>query len=572
MTQIGEHNILVFLIQIVILLGLARGLGEIFRRRGQPTITAEILVGVIMGVTVLGRLFPGLHGFLFPVEEVQMNMLDTFAWVGILFFMLDAGLDTNLATAWRQRGPALILSVSDLVIPMALAFGLVFFLPGRYIGPGSTVLVFALFIGTIMTISALPVTAKIMQELKIYRTDTGLLIMSALTINDVAGWVVFALILGAFTEAVFTVGSIFFVLTATAAFAGISLWLGPGIFNRMLLFLRKKKVPEPAGSLTLVCLAGLAGGAITTWIGIHALFGFFIGGIVAGESDLISENTRRIFSEMVHAVLVPVFFASIALRLDFIGDFDVLLVFFIFAAGVFGRYIGAYIGGRLIKQQHAHSKFIALAHIPGGQMQIVIGLLALQYRVITDPVYVAIVFGAVLSSMIAGPGMKKVLKEVQSCDWLSFLPVDAISADIEATHRDGAIEELCVRARREILGYSTESLVDAVRERESQMTTALGEGVSFPHARLKGLSRPVILMGRSIQGIEWNSPDGKEVHLIFMVFTPEDDPEYQLQILRGISRVVDNAGNREELVEKAKTADEILTILRRAVYETGLCA
>ncbi len=571
MTQIGEHNILIFLLQVLILLGLARGLGEMLRRRGQPTITAEILVGVVLGVTVLGRLFPGLHGFLFPVKEVQMNMLDTFAWVGILFFMLDAGLDTNLATAWRQRGPALILSLSDLVIPMALAFALVFFLPGRYIGPDGSVLVFALFIGTIMTISALPVTAKIMQELKIYRTDTGLLIMSALTINDVAGWVVFALILGAFTEAVFTVGSIFFVLSATAAFAGISLWLGPGLFNRSLIFLKKKNVPEPAGSLTLVCFAGLAGGAITTWIGIHALFGFFIGGIVAGESDMISENTRRIFSEMVHAVLVPVFFASIALRLDFIGDFDFLLILFIFVVGVFGRYIGAYIGGRLIKQHHVHSKFIALAHIPGGQMQIVIGLLALQYEVITDPVYVAIVFGAVLSSMLAGPGMKKVLKEVQSCDWLSFLPVDAICSDVQAKDREGAIDELCVRARREISGYTPETLATAVKEREIQMTTALGEGVSFPHARLKGLSRPVILLGKSIQGIEWNTPDGKEVHLIFMVFTPEEEPEYQLQILQGISRVVGDAGNREELIEKAKTADEILTTLRRAVYDAGLC-
>ncbi len=570
MNHISETNILLFLIQIGILLGLARGLGEVFRKKNQPPITAEILVGVILGVTVLGRLFPQVYSALFPPEPVQKNMLDTFAWTGILFFMLDAGLDTNLATAWRQRGPALVLSVSDLIIPMALAFALVFFLPSRYIGPDSTVLIFALFIGTIMTISALPVTAKIMQDLNIYRTDTGLLIMSALTINDVAGWVVFALILGFFTEASFTLGSILFVISSTAIFAGLSLWLGPKIFNRILRFLRKHRAPEPAASLTLVTVAGIAGGAVTTWIGIHALFGFFIAGIVAGESD-VTEHTRHIFSEMVQAVLVPVFFASIALRLDFIGGFDLLLVLFIFIIGVFGRYLGAYIGARLIRQHKAHSRFISLAHIPGGQMQIVIGLLALQYGVITEPVYVAIVFGAVSSSMLAGPGMSRSLRAIRECDWLSYLPVDAVAAGIKASDRDGAISELCGYALRDIKSFTREELARAVTDRERQMPTALGKGAAFPHARLKGLPRPVILLGRSPAGIEWNAPDGREVHLIFMVFTPEDEPEHQLQILRGISTVLQNEDLRHELISETEKADDILTRLRRAINESGVC-
>lgn len=571
MSYITESNILVFLIQIAVLLGLARGLGELFRRKNQPTITAEILVGVVLGVTVLGRLFPQLHGLLFPVEATQQNMLDTFAWIGILFFMLDAGLDTNLATAWRQRGPALILSVSDLIIPMALAFVLVFFLPGRYIGEDGSVLAFALFVGTIMTISALPVTAKIIQELNVYRTDLGLLIMSALTINDVAGWVVFALILGFFTEAAFTVGSVIFVLAATALFAGVGLWLGPRAFDWVLGRMRKLNVPEPAGSLTLVCVTGLIGGAVTTGIGIHALFGFFIGGIVAGESDLIPERTRRIFSEMVHAVLVPVFFASIALRLDFVGDFDFLLVFFIFFVGVFGRYIGAYIGARLIRQLHVHGKFIALAHIPGGQMQIVIGLLALQYGVITDPVYVAIVFGAVLSSMIAGPGMGRILKEVEACDWLSYMPVEGVATELAAGDRDEAIRELCGRAERSIKKIPVEELAAAVLERESQNTTAINNGAAVPHARLAGLKRPVVLLGRSVPGLEWNAPDGEDVHLVFLVFTPRDDPESQLQILRGIAMALAYEDTGRRLISESLTADGMLAILRRVVNETTPC-
>ncbi len=571
MSYISESNILIFLLQLSLLLVCARGLGELFRRNNQPTITAEILVGVIFGVTVLGRFLPQAYEFLFPVNTVQDNMLDTFAWIGILFFMLDAGLDTNLATAWRQKGPAFILSFTDLIVPMALAFGMVFFLPSRYIGPESTVLVFALFLGTIMTISALPITAKIMQELKIYRTDTGLLIMSALTINDVAGWVVFALILGLFTEAVFTVGSVLFILTATFVFSGGALWLGPRIFDSILGFMRRKKVPEPAGSLTLVCITGLICGAITTWIGIHALFGFFIGGILAGESNLVTEHTRHIFSQMVHSVLVPVFFASIALRLDFVGDFDPLLVFFIFFVGVAGRYIGAYIGSRFIKQPHAHSKFISFAHIPGGQMQIVIGMLALQHEVITNPVFVAIVFGAVLSSMLAGPGMSKVLKEVEHCDWLSFLPVEAILPQVDSQERDQAIKEVCKLAQRSIKESSPQELASLVIERENQNTTALNNSIAVPHAQIENLKRPVVLLGRSKTGIEWNAPDGKHVHVFLVIFVPKENPDIQLQILRGISMAFSNEPIREKIISQDMSADEILSTLREALNAAGAC-
>jgi len=100
-----ETNILLFLVQVALLLGLARGLGEVFRRWGQPSITAEILVGVVLGPTVLGRVAPGFHAMLFPDDVTQQTMLDTVAWLGILFFLLKTGLETSLVTALRQGPP-----------------------------------------------------------------------------------------------------------------------------------------------------------------------------------------------------------------------------------------------------------------------------------------------------------------------------------------------------------------------------------------------------------------------------------------------------------------------------------
>ncbi len=174
MHYLSEENILVFLLQVAVLLGLARGLGEVFRRFGQPSITAEIMVGIVLGPTLLGRTFPGFQAMLFPNDPHQQNMLETVAWLGILFFLLKSGLETNFATAWRQRRQALTLSMADLVIPMVIAFIPSFFLPAAYVGEGGSRIAFALFVATIMTISALPVTARVMQDLRIYRTDLAL--------------------------------------------------------------------------------------------------------------------------------------------------------------------------------------------------------------------------------------------------------------------------------------------------------------------------------------------------------------------------------------------------------------
>lgn len=574
---LSETHILLFLLQVAILLGCARLLGDVFRRFGQPSITAEILVGLILGPTLFGRFMPEFHARLFPPDEIQKTMLETVAWLGILFFLLKSGLETNFATAWRQRRHGATLSLCDLTMPMLIAFIPSIFLAAHYFGGEGTEfysilgmeisrarLAFTLFISVIMTISAMPVTARVLMDLKVYRSDLGLLIMSALTINDVAGWIIFALILGFFTGAGMTIGSIVFVMVATLAFAALCLSAGPRAFDWCVEKMDQMKVPEPSGSLTLVCIVGLLGGAVTTWIGIHALFGFFIVGIMAGESRKLSEHTRHVFSQLVNAILVPLFFASIGLKLDFVGQFDLFLVLFLFGIGLVGRYIAAYIGSRLIGQSPVHGKFIALAHIPGGEMQIVIGMVALQYAVISETTYVAIVFGAIATSIIAGPWMRRVLLKLQKHDWLAYLTIDSVIPDMKDESSDAALIDLCHCAMKVTENVTEAVLLEGVRDREKLMGTALGNGVAVPHVRLPDFERPIVLCGRSLRGIEWDAPDGQPVHLIFMILTPKNDPDAQLQILRGISTVLNNQEQREALMHARDAADIIATLRRLA--------
>ncbi len=566
MHQLSESHLFIFVLQILLLLGLSRSLGLLFTRFGQPAITAEILVGVLLGPTILGRGLPALHAMLFPDDPMQQAMLESIAWLGILFFLLVSGLETDLSSAWRQKKDAMVISMADLLIPIVIAFIPVLFLPSHYLVHPDQRIIFALFVATILTISALPVTVRALQELNIYKTDVGLLIVCALTINDITGWVVFAIILGTTTDQGMSASEIVTVLFTTLLFAGLFLTIGRKLTHQAIVLMHRLKMPEPGSSLTFICCLGLLGGAITLKIGIHALFGFFIAGIMAGDSKALSASTRHVISQMVRAVLVPLFFASIGIHIDFIAGFDLFLVVFLLLLGIAGRYIGAWVGVRLSGQSREHSGLISIAHVPGGEMQIVVGMVALEYNVITETVFIAIVFGAIFSSIILAPWMKMSLNKSKKDNVFRFFRREALLPVIDADSRDDAIAQLCRNAAGVLPELSEEHVVSEVLARERDMGTALEAGIAVPHARLEDLESPLVVVGRSQSGLDWNSADDKPAELLFLILTPRGEADDQVRILRAIASAMRNPANREAL-RHAEGAEGMWTVLKTIITE-----
>ncbi|MFH1888470.1 MAG: cation:proton antiporter [Candidatus Omnitrophota bacterium] len=534
----SEHNILIFLIQVFILLGLARISGELFRIWKQPALTAEILVGVLLGPTILGRFFPAIRQYIFPSDPYQAVMLETIAWLGVFFFLLEMGLELDFSSAWRQRGNALKIALSDIFIPLVIAFVPAFFIPSHYLVDPGQRLIFALFMATVMTISALPIAARALRDLDIHKTDLGFLIMSALSVNDIIGWLIFTLILGFFTQTHIEISRIIVILLSTLGFTVFCLTAGRRWADVIVAKIKENNIPEPAASLTFICILGFLCGAITQKIGIHALFGFFVAGVMVGGAKALSERTRHVISQMVYAIFVPLFFASIGLRVDFLKNFDALLVVLVTAIGIFGRFIGAWIGVNFSKVSRVNRLSIAIAHTPGGSMEIVVGILALQYNLITEPIFVAIVFSAVFSSVILGPWLKHAVSKREEINILEFFRFHTVIADIKSTERNGAIQELCAAVAEQGNTPHYETLYHAVLGRENTMGTAIEEGIALPHARISRLISPIVAFGRSDAGIEWNSPDGKATHLIFLIFTPKEDDWIQVQILRIIAKTM----------------------------------
>ncbi|OHB74017.1 MAG: hypothetical protein A2Z25_23890 [Planctomycetes bacterium RBG_16_55_9] len=354
------------------------------------------------------------------------------------------------------------------------------------------------------------------------------------------------------------------IVAGTVVFTAFCLSAGRIGASAAIQRMRERNLPEPASSLTFICLLGLLCGAITSKIGIHALFGFFIAGIMAGQSPALSQRTRQIISQMVYAIFVPLFFANIGLKMDFLAGFNWLLVLVVTGVGIGGRFLGAWLGVKLTKIGKANRLSIAIAHTPGGAMEIVVGILALEYGVITEPIFVAIVFGAVASSVVLGPWLAYSIKRRKQISVLEFFSHAAIIASLRANSRESAIEELADLAAEHEGISAVPQLRQAVLDRERAKGTAMEEGVAVPHARTDLIKKPLVIVARSGVGIDWDSPDGKVARFIFLILTPQGDDDAQVQILGHIARVMSDPGTRNE-IWNAPDAAAIWAIVHRAL-------
>lgn len=560
MHYLDESHILIFLVQVLVLMACARGFGELLRRWKQPALTAEILVGIVLGPTIMGRFLPEFQQALFPPEAIQQAMLDTLAWVGVLFLLLDVGLELDFSIAWRQRSSALVIALSDIIVPMAVAFAAVVWLPARYMVDPDHRVIFSLFMATVMTISAMPVAARVLHDLKMLKADLGFLVMSALAVNDIIGWVLFTIILGTFTSGNVALGPIALVFVGTIGFATFALTLGRRLSTSVFDSVKRRNFPEPGTSLTIVVLLGLLLGIFTQKLGIHALFGFFIAGIVVGEAKGLSEQTRSVISQMVHSLFVPLFFANIGLKIDFAANFDLFLVTLMCVAGIGGRYFGAWLGVTWTNVPRINRDLIAIAHTPGGMMEIVVALLALQAGLITAEVFVAIVFSAIFSSVLMGPWMARSMARRAAASPAQFLLPDAILADLKAPTRADAIGKLAVRVAPRLDAVWQRRITDAAMAREREFGTGIGDGIAVPHVRLEGLTNPALAYGRSLEGIDWDAPDGGPVYHVFFLATPVATADLHVQILASIARAMELPENRQQ-ISKAPDSPELFRTL-----------
>ena len=562
----SDEQLLLFLIQVFVVLGLARLLGEVFRRFDQPPLAGEILAGLLLGKTVLGGVFPELFADLFPDDELQLALFEVTAEFGILFLLLAIGLEVDVASAWKLRRQSVAVAVMGVVFPLLLGTGVAWWFYDTWAELPVPRLPFSLFVGTAVSITAITVVARLLFDLKIVKSDLGLLLLSAMAINELLGWVVLAVVLGMVGSIAAGPGQSLDVVHIAGVFLGTILFsvlcatYGRTWVTRLLIWFEAKALPIPATPLSFVVCLGLACGIITNAIGIHPIFGFMIAGVMASDHNALSEHTRSVITQMVEAIFVPLFFAGICLHIDFVENFRPGLVLAVTAVSIFGKFAGAGLGTWLVAMPAFDRLPIAIAHTPGGSMGVLLAVVGKQAGIIGPEMFVAVVFASIASALVVGPAFDWSLRRREALNVLGFFTKRGLVPRLAGRERFGVIDELVAHAAEIDRSLDPETVGAAVRAREETMGTGVGKGVAIPHARLETLARPLVLLGVSEPGIDWNAIDDQPAHLIFLILTPADDRDTQLEILSTIAIGLGDEEARNLL--HAKSANEIWNILQ----------
>ena len=408
LTSLDGHQLLVLWTQIAALVGLARVLGLLLRRIGQPAVIGELAAGLLLGPSVFGKLWPaGFHWFL-PSDKMQGSALVALSWVGAALLLVVTGFETDLELIKRFRRAATMVAVGSLVIPFLGGLAVGFLLPDRFAGGDSSRVVFALFIATALSISSLPVVAKILSELGLMRRNFGQINLAAGMANDAVGWVLLGIISGLAASGEISLGRSLVTIAGMVGFLIVAFTIGQRVID---LLLRRTRTTDRGseGGLSVSILVMLVMAVAAQWLGLEAVLGAFVAGILLGRSRFQHDDVLGKIESITTALFAPLFFATAGLRVDLglLSNPTILLwglVVIVVASGA--KFAGSFIGAKFAGLSNQEGAALGAGLNARGAMEVVIATVGLGIGVLNDAAYTVIVLMAMVTSIMAPPTLR----------------------------------------------------------------------------------------------------------------------------------------------------------------------
>jgi Kef-type K+ transport system membrane component KefB len=389
------------ILSIGVILLAARTLGWIFQRIGQPRVVGEMTAGIALGPSLLGKLFPGASAYVFPPASIAA--LTVLSQLGLLLFMFVVGLEVDLKRALKQPAAVVLISNFSIVLPLALGLGLATVLYPQFAGPRVGFSSFALFMGTAMSVTAFPVLARILKERNLLGTRLGTMAISCAAIDDISAWLLLA-ILTAMVRSAQSWHRLLVTLILLAAF--VAAMLGP--IRRAASFFESlyQKYGTGVELMSSMVLIMLAASWTTERLGVHALFGAFMAGLIMPRKEgMIAELVERIESLSL-ALLLPLFFALTGLR----SHIDLLTgrsmwgyTLAIVATAVLGKLTGAALTARATGMNWKDSLGLGVLMNTRGLVELVILNAGLELGILSPPLFTMLVIMALVTTFMTTP-------------------------------------------------------------------------------------------------------------------------------------------------------------------------
>ncbi|MFK0248229.1 cation:proton antiporter [Amycolatopsis azurea] len=410
---IAAHSLLLFLLQVGSLLLLAVVFGRLAARFGMPAVVGELVVGVLLGPSLLAWAAPGLHGWLFPAAAEQYHLLDAVGQIGVILLVGFTGMQMDMGLLRRRRAAAAGVGLGGLIVPLGLGIGAGYVLPKVLVPEGTDITVFALFLGVALCVSAIPVIAKTLMDMKLLHRNVGQLTLAAGAIEDAFGWFMLSIVSAMAVTAV-SAGAVLLSLGYLAAVIVFALTIGRPLVRGVLRTAAKSDSPGLTVSAAVVLI--LLASAGTQALGLEAIFGAFVCGILISTSGKVDPAKLAPLRTVVLAVFAPVFFATAGLRMDLTALIrpQVLLTgLAVLALAIIGKFVGAYVGARLSGLNKWEGLALGAGLNARGVIEIVVAMVGLRLGILSVEIYTIVILVAIVTSLMAPPILRFAMKRVE---------------------------------------------------------------------------------------------------------------------------------------------------------------
>ena len=409
----------VLLLQIIVIIASARLFGYLFKKIGQPAVIGEIVAGIILGPSIVGLIFPQINEFLFPAASlITLNFLSQ---IGLILFMFIIGMELDLKAIGKQAYGAVIISHASIIIPYTLGMGLAYFIYHDYAPAGISFLSFALFMGIAMSITAFPVLARILKEKGLTRSNLGILALTCAAADDLTAWCILAAVI-----ALVKSGSSFSVLY-TIGLAILCVLLMFKLVKPLLerlgnIYTNKEKLQTPIIAVLFIML--IVSAYVTSIIGIHALFGAFIAGVIMPSSFSFRKIVVDKIEDVSIVLLLPLFFVITGLRtqIDLLNESHLWITFgWILLVALAGKFGGSALAAKITGQSWKDSLSIGILMNTRGLMQLIVLNIGYDLGILSPHIFAMMVLMALVTTFMTGPALDLI-------NWL--MPEKAIKQDM----------------------------------------------------------------------------------------------------------------------------------------------
>ena len=391
----------ILLLQIITILIVCRLFGWMFQKIGQPTVIGEIVAGIVLGPSVLGHLLPGVSAFLFPLESLgNITILSQF---GLILFMFAIGMELDIGEVRKKLKETILISHTSTIVPFFFGMLTAYYVYGSYAHKGTPFLSFALFIGIAMSITAFPVLARIIQEKGLTKTHLGTISLASAANGDITAWCLLAVVI-AIAQAGSMLSAVYNILFSILYILFMFLAVRP--FLRMIGHIYHNKEVIDKALVALMFLLLIVSSYFTEILGLHALFGAFIAGVVMPGNI----KFRKIMTEKVEdvslALFLPLFFVSTGLRTE-IGLLNkpelwwLCLIFIVVA--IAGKFGGAMFSARFVGESWKDSLYIGALMNTRGLMELVVLTIGYDMGILTPSVFVILVLMTLVTTFMTTP-------------------------------------------------------------------------------------------------------------------------------------------------------------------------